>query len=120
MTDAVRVAQHGNAGVVLNESHQLIAAPRNDQIHQTVQPQQRQAFLTGGQRRQRIGDTALRSSPSLRASITASLVQRASRILSASRHYGTDAEGLHHRIRTGLKDHTHHSRGTVMRSSTRP
>jgi len=52
MADSIRVSQHGNAGVVLNEPNQFVAASGNDQINQTIQLQQGQAFLTGGQKGQ--------------------------------------------------------------------
>ena len=52
MADSIRVSQHGNAGVVLNEPNQFVAASGNDQINQTIQLQQCQAFLTGRQKGQ--------------------------------------------------------------------
>ena len=78
MTNAIGMAEHGNSGVVLNEADQRIASPRNDQIHQAIEAQQRQAFLTGGQQGEGIRGTGLAASPAFSASITASLVQRAS------------------------------------------
>ena len=49
MAHPIGMAQHWNAGVVLDEAHQLVAAPGDDQIHKAIQPQQGQALLTSGE-----------------------------------------------------------------------
>ena len=64
MTHPIGMAEHGNTGVVLNEAHQFVAAPGNDQIHQSLKPQQSKAVFTGGEQSEglggyRCGDEAL-------------------------------------------------------------
>ena len=49
MAHTIGMTKHGNAGVVLNETHQFITAPGNDQIHQSLKPQQGEAVFTGGE-----------------------------------------------------------------------
>ena len=49
MADAIGVAQHRDAGVVLDEPHQGVGTPGNDQIHEPVELEQTQAFFAAGQ-----------------------------------------------------------------------
>ena len=55
MAYAIGVPQHRNPGVVLNELHQGIGSPGDDQIHQSFQLEQRQALFPTGEQRQDIG-----------------------------------------------------------------
>ena len=52
VAEAIGVAQHGNAGVVLDVAHQGVGAPGDDQIHQAVEFQQRQALFPAGEQLQ--------------------------------------------------------------------
>ena len=67
MADAIGMAQHWNPGVVLDETDQLIAAARNDQIHQPIEAQQRQALLAGGEQRQGISRHGTAAQPVLQS-----------------------------------------------------
>lgn len=55
MADPIGMAEHRDAGVVLDEANQFVAAPGDDQIHEAIQTQQRQALLTCGEQREGIG-----------------------------------------------------------------
>ena len=107
----IGMAQHRNAGVVLDEAHQFVASPGNDQVHEAIETQQGQAFLTGGEQSQGIGRHRTGRQACLQgihhsligaASLTAPFQQ--STVARTDRQRGD----LHHRIRPGFKDHTHH------------
>ena len=114
VADAIGVAQHRNAGVVLDEAHQLIGAPRNDQVHQAIELEQGQALLPRGEqgqglgRHRRAGQARLQGRQDCRAAaagLAAALEQGA--IAGADRQGGD----LHHRIGPGFKNHPQHPQG---------
>ena len=111
MTDAVGMAQHRNAGVVLDEAHQLVGAAGNDQIHQAIELQHGQALRSGGeqlqgQRIHRAGRQApLQGGMDGRAAaagLAAPLEQGAVAGANGER------SNLHQCIGPGLEDHPHH------------
>ena len=114
VADAVGMTKHWNPGVVLDEAHQGIGAPGNDQVHQAVELQQPQAFLPTGEQLEGVGvhrtggqATAQRCMDGLTAAagFAATLEQGA---VAGANCQGGD---LHHRIWPRLKDHAQHPQG---------
>ena len=114
VANPVGMAQDRDAGVVLDKAHQRIGAAGNDQIHQAVELEQRQAFLAGRQQLQGLGRhrRGCQARPqggedggAAAVGLTASLENGA--IAGADRQ-GSD---LHHRIGPGLKNHPENTQG---------
>ena len=114
MADAVGVAQHRNAGVVLDVAHQGIGAARNDQVHQAVQLQHGQALLAAGQHLQAgRGNSTGRQAFLDGGQDRLGAAGRLPASLEQGAIAGADRQGgdLDHRIRPGLKNHPHHPQG---------
>ena len=47
MANTIGMAKDRNSGVVLDETDQLVATPRNNQVHKTIEPEQSQALRSG-------------------------------------------------------------------------
>ena len=111
MTDAVGMAQHRDAGVVLDEAHQLVGAAGNDQIHQAIELEHGQALGPGGEQLQGLrihgagGQAALQGGMNGRTAATGLAAP-----LEQGAVAGANGErsNLHHRIGPGFEDHPHH------------
>ena len=111
MADAIGVAEHRNTGVVLDEAHQLIGAPRNDQIHQAIELEQGQTLLTGGEqgqglgRHRRTGQAGLQGREDRRAAAAGLATALEQGAIAGADRQGGD---LHHRIGSGFENHPQH------------
>ena len=111
VTDAIGVAENGDAGVVLDEAHQGVGTARNDQIHQPVEPEQRQALLAAGEQLQRLGGHGTgRQTPLQGGENRGTAAAGLAAALENGAVAGADRQrrDLHHRIGPRLEDHTHH------------
>ena len=112
MADAIGMAEHRNAGVVLDEAHQLVGAAGNDQIHQPVQLQQGQALRPGGEQLQGQGiHRAAGQAPPQGGMDGRAAAAGLAAPLKQGAVAGADGEGgdLHQGVGPRLEDHPHHA-----------
>jgi hypothetical protein len=111
VADAIGMAEHRDAGVVLDEAHQGIAAAGDDQVHEAVKLQQRQAFGAAGEQLQGRRIDAAGGEPGLQGAMDGGAAAAGlATPLEQGAVAGADRQGgdLHHRVGACLEDHPHH------------